>query len=145
MYKIAKQSYESLHNLNPCLLLPNRSFQINFAKVKSDSHIEDRKQEERKKNVCNIIYSNQAFSKDSVHEIKSSEMKTCGLQTTPLQTEGTYAEAVMKRKGRPRKVKRLNGGLKSSEEIVASSSSMQRKNKAIKRMTRSGRVYANIE
>lgn len=134
MYKIAKQSYESLHNLNPCLLLPNKSFQICFTKVRSDTNL----QEEKKKNLCNIIYSNEAFNKNCTQEGNSSEVKKHNLQNTIQPME--QSETTTSKRNNRSTLKRLSVGLMSRND-----SNIHKKSKMIKRMTRSGKIYSRFE
>lgn len=132
MYKIAKQSYESLHNINPCLLLPNKNFQIRFTKIKSDTNIEKNKHES-KKNICNIIYSNEAFNKCSNQDINPSETKH-NLKNTvqSFEESGTIRRGISKRLG---KRTLLQDDLNMTEKKI----------KTIKKMTRSGKVYSCLD
>lgn len=132
MYKIAKQSYESLHNLNPCLLLPNKSFQIRFTKIRSDTNMGENKQDNKK--VCNVIYSNEAFNKDCNKDINSSGVKKHNLQAVVQHVE----ESDTVRRGIS---KRLSKRPLSRNDLNMT----QKKSKTIKRMTRSGKVYSCFE
>nr|CAI5838611.1 unnamed protein product [Callosobruchus analis] len=62
--KLAKQSFDSLTNLNPCLLLPNKNFQISFLKEES-KEVSPKEVSRSTSKTCDVIFSNQTFGKDS--------------------------------------------------------------------------------
>nr|CAI5865675.1 unnamed protein product [Callosobruchus analis] len=58
--KLAKQSFDSLTNLNPCLLLPNKNFQISFLKEES-REVSPKEESRSTSKTCDVIFSNQTF------------------------------------------------------------------------------------
>ncbi|KAJ8947191.1 hypothetical protein NQ318_015539 [Aromia moschata] len=146
VYRIAKQSYDSLHNLNPCVLLPNKSFHISFSKSSGDSPPPEDSRRDQGKNYCDIIFSNNAFNKSDKDDDKVDEVK---ILQTPLR-DPDDDERPMGRRSRRSFLKRLSdeGAKVEDEASVPRFSSTQRgrkKNKKMKRVTRSGRVYSLVD
>ncbi|KAJ8986102.1 hypothetical protein NQ317_003397 [Molorchus minor] len=138
VYKIAKQSYESLHSLNPCVLLPNRSFHISFSKSVEKAISENT--QDKSKNVCNIIYSNDAFNKECKEGDKAES------QVKIIETPLTCADDIQTSIGNKKKLlKRLCEVHARTDDEIGNHQRNRKKNKKIKRMTRSGRIYAIIE
>lgn len=133
--RIAKQSFESVTNLNPCLLLPKKTFRISFPDARSTRQNVPR---EKITGSCDIIYNNEVFQKDSGHEIHSiKELKRRSESiTTNIQ------ERVRKRDKIPI-VKRLSHGKRSIMDNT-SRKHVNKHNLEKGGRTRSGKVYSRI-
>lgn len=137
IYRLAKHSVESLSNLNPCLLLPHKSFQISFPKSQDPGQLDRSRSasvETSAELPCNVIYSNKGFAKDAKVQSKSiRDTKKSNLNVTA--NKETEKKPIQKSF-----VKRL----KDKQLRTVSSSKGINKLHALeqeKRITRSGRVY----
>ncbi|CAH1960051.1 unnamed protein product [Acanthoscelides obtectus] len=125
--KLAKQSYDSLTNLNPCLLLPNKSFQISF--LKEETIPVDRESKPTNDKRCNVLYSNQTFGKDS----KQTLTETASNRSVSTGPENSAFE--VKRSIRRNSLKRLSKEADSKPTKRSVMLTLER------RKTRSGKVY----
>nr|CAH7722484.1 unnamed protein product [Callosobruchus chinensis] len=127
--KLAKQSFGSLTNLSPCLLLPNKNFQISFLKKESREVNPDEKSRTTSK-TCDIIYSNQTFGKDSKQNLVDTASDRSILAVPGDST-------VEMKRGRPGSLKQLSKG---SEKILKRPLKLMLE----KRKTRSGKIYNHL-
>lgn len=121
--KIARQSFESVTNLNPSLLTPKKDFGISFPE--NETHSRQILEEETFNRPCNVIYNNEIFQRDSEqaisHQFRKRNQETVRQkQTIPI-------------------VKRLSKARKPLAEKTS------RKNvKNLECRTRSGKVYSPL-
>ncbi|KAG5897038.1 hypothetical protein JTB14_021759 [Gonioctena quinquepunctata] len=137
IYKIAKQFSESLTNMNPCLLLPKKTFQVSFPQDQSGAMPcrEPSPQSLSPTNSCDLIYSNEVFVDDSKAEVKAH---VAHIQ----KAVSSSGDGISKKKGGnkyPKGVKRLVHERKSEKKLSKSISSNCQGD--VKKITRSGRVY----
>lgn len=131
--RLAKQSFDSVTSMNPCLLLPKRSFRISFPEnaTASRENISD----ERPQNSCNLIYNNEVFQKDSDNDLKL--LKDIIRKGSDSVTK--HVSAVDKKRVKRLKSKKSIKEKKIVDLTVTSHSSKFQGEKG--RRTRSGKVY----
>lgn len=134
--RIAKQSFESVTNLNPCLLLPKKTFRISFPNTKKPTR--DVTPKEIITRSCDIIYNNEVFQKDSDREIRQTrESKKINMASKDSLPERT------RRREKISIVKRLSKDRKSLGDMSRKYSNKLNFEKAGK--TRSGKVYSPLK
>lgn len=128
--RIAKQSFESVTNINPCLLLPKKTFRISFPEKNTNST--EASAENLTTRTCDIIYNNDDFRKESCHEINRPVEMGHGKSSNNRN---------YKKKSKMPIVKRLAQGPRTS---LGTSTGKNKVNLSKAGRTRSGKIYSRV-